>query len=332
MQRKFLLHFIFLFSLFFTGNVFAAYYKLSDYSIVQKFITDMVYKYNFDKSYLTKTLNSVTIRTDAIEKTTHPYEEKPWNVYKKHFLTQVKIENGVEYWCEHKKALDYAEKTFGVPPEIIVAIIGIESNYGVAKFNYSVLDTLATLAFARQNKTTFFLNELSEYFLLTRELNLDPKSIKGSYAGAIGIPQFMPSSYRRFGMSYQKQKFVNLMTNDDDAIISIANFLHYFGWQKNADVAIPAIIRSKNYNYEKLLNNSLKPQFTLDTLAKYHVYPAKKIPKNNTANLFQFTNQNDTCEYWLGLQNFYVLSRYNPHKQYVLAVYLLAQRIKQAAN
>jgi membrane-bound lytic murein transglycosylase B len=318
-----------IFSFCFAENVFAATYKLSDYQIVQKFIAKMVYQYNFDKNYLIETLNSTTLIGKVTEDAANPYEEKPWNIYKKHFLTQSRIEKGVEYWGKHKETLAFAEKHFGVPASIIVAIIGIESNYGETKMPYPVLNTLATLSFTPSTRADFFQYELAEYFLLTRELNIDPRTIKGSYSGAIGIPQFMPSSYRHFAISYQKGKMANLITNDNDTIVSIANFLNHFGWQKNQPIAIPAIISTQNYKYETLLNSSLQPQHTLNTLAKYHITPAKMIAKNALVNLFQFENQNNTCEYWLGLQNFYVLSHYNPNKQYVLTVYLLAQKIEQ---
>ena len=225
--------------------------------------------------------------------------------------------------------LQYVSTAYGIPPEIIVAVVGIESFYGKTEFKYPVINSLATLSFAYPKRSTFFSDELEQYLLLARELDINPKSIKGSYAGAIGLPQFMPSSYRSFGISSQAGKKTDLIHDTDDVILSVANFLHYYGWQKNKPIAIPAKI--KGNRYEKILSTTLKtkPKLTIAQIKKYHVSPIKKVPGFYKGALLEFEDANDYYEYWLAFNNFYVLSRYNGSSEYVLAVINLAYIIKQ---
>ena len=319
--------FIVFFAVLITKNVYAeSDKKLSEYDIVQQFINRMVTQYNFDQKYLTKLFNHTELSQDVINKINHPYEKKPWYIYKQNFLTQKRIDDGVKYWIKHWNALAYAQKEYGVPANIIVAIVGVETLYGETELKYPVLNSLATLSFAYPKRSRFFTQELEEYLLLTRELDLNPASVKGSYAGALGLPQFMPSNYRRFAVSYQNKNTKDLLHDTDDVIVSIANFLNYFGWEENGLIAIPAKV--KGNKYEKLLSNSLKPKLTIAQLRKYNVKPIKRINPRQRAVLFELEDA-DIYEYWLGFDNFSVLSNYNNDKQYILTVYLLAEKIKQ---
>lgn len=327
--------------LFFPNNkIYAKPTKLSDYPIVQTFITKMVQQYQFNANELTALLDSTKLIADVIPSMQHPYEEKPWYIYQNHLITQKRIDLGLEYWQRHANALNYAEKKYGVPASIIVAIIGIESLYGQIRLKYPVLNTLATLSFAYPPRTTFFQDELTHYLLLTRELNINPKNIYGSYAGAIGLPQFMPSSYRRFAIAYspettqqttdnkdEKNKLGDLISDSDDVVVSVANYLNYFGWQKNEKIAVPAEISGDTY--KDLLLTKLKPIYTVAKFRRHGVEPIYKLPQNIKATLIQLQNKNE-YEYWLGLNNFYVLSRYNGDKQYIMAVYQLAIALKHA--
>ena len=289
---------------------------------VKAFIHNMVQQYNFSEQQLNTIFNKSKFISAVIPSIQHPYEEKPWYIYKNRLVNQKRILLGVDYWQRHDKALRYAEKKYGVPASIIVAIVGIESLYGQAHMKYPVLDTLITLSFAYPPRATFFQDELKHYLLLTRTLNIDPTSIYGSYAGAIGLPQFMPSSYRNFAIAYSdNNKLGDLMNDNDDVVVSIANYLHHFGWQKNEAVAAPAIVNG--HKYQKVLSDQLTPIFTIKRLKHYGIKPTCKLPSNIKATLIQLQNS-DNYEYWLGLANFYVISHYNNNKQYVMAVYQLA--------
>jgi len=309
--------------------------RLSSYPVVQTFINKMVQQHQFNANELTTLLDSTQLNADIIQSMQHPYEEQPWYVYQKHLVNQKRIMLGVEYWKNHEKALNYAEKKYGVPAEIIVAIIGIESLYGHAHLKHPVLNTLATLGFSYTPRTAFFQNELEQFLLLARELNVNPKSIYGSYAGAIGLPQFMPSSYRRFAIAYNPtftsnsdndSEVGNLFNDTDDVIVSVANYLNYFGWQKKQKVAIPAQITGDEY--QELLPTKLEPSYRINKLKKYGIKSTYQLPKATKATLIKLQNEN-SYEYWLGLNNFHVISRYNGNIQYIMAVDHLANEIKQ---
>ena len=161
---------------------------------VRAFITSMVKKHNFTYNELQALFKQVKIQKRTLSNVQHPYEEKPWYAYQERLITKQRITDGVKYWHQHARALQYAQNNYGVPADIIVAIIGIESNYGQINFKYRTLDSLASLSFCYPKRAQFFKQELEEYLLFTRQLNLDPLSVYGSYAGAMGPAQFMPST------------------------------------------------------------------------------------------------------------------------------------------
>jgi len=324
--------------------------KISANHEVQLFIDNMATKYQFDREELATTLDSVTLLPNIIATMQHPYEEQPWYAYQQRLVNQKRIDYGVAYWKQHQKALRYAERKYGVPASIIVAIVGIESMYGHTPLKYPVLNSLVTLSFAYPPRATFFKSELEHYLLLSRKLNINPKTIFGSYAGAIGLPQFMPSSYRKFAIAYcDHDKKINTMINEedddnetnddahqpgdltndtDDVIVSVANYLAHFGWKKNGLVAVRAKVTGKKYR--EVIAAKLKPQHTIAYLKKhYHVKPERKLPLNTKVVLIELQNE-DGYEHWLGLHNFYVLSRYNGNRQYVMAVHQLAIALKHA--
>jgi membrane-bound lytic murein transglycosylase B len=341
--RKFLLLFIFIFgylAFFCNQTIYASSKNLSSYPVVQTFINTMVQHYQFNANELVALFDSTPLIADVIPSMQHPYEEKPWYIYQSRLVTQQRITLGVDYWHRHAKALHYAEKKYGVPASIIVAIVGIESLYGQAHLKYPVLNTLITLSFAYPPRAIFFQKELMHYLLLTRELNVDPRTIYGSYAGAIGLPQFMPSSYRHFAISYQpnittrnndeedeNNELGDLVSDSDDVVVSVANYLSHFGWQKGEKITIPANIYSNKY--QELLPIKSKATYTVAKLKQYGIKPIYKLEKNTKVSLVQLQNK-DASEYWLGLNNFHVLSHYNADKQYIMAVYQLAIAIKHA--
>ncbi|KTD32270.1 membrane bound lytic murein transglycosylase [Legionella moravica] len=294
---------------------------------VQNFINSMVKNHQFNRKQLTETMNQVVLQPQIIESMEKPYEKKTWDVYKGLFLTPQRVKGGLDFWAANKKDLDRAQKRYGVPPEIIIAILGVETLYGERQGDYRVLDALATLAFNYPKRSPFFTKELTEYLLLCREHKVPATHHKGSYAGAIGKPQFMPSSYRYYAVDFNNKGHRDLVTNNADAIGSIANYLHKHGWRLNGGIAQPAKIsgwkykriqmnpKTANYNFAQLEAAGIKP-----VTASLH-HPAR-------AGVIELLT-NEGKEYWLAYPNFFVITRYNSSPQYAMAVYLLSQQLKQ---
>lgn len=296
---------------------------------VQFFIHDMVTHYHFDQRQLTSIMNQVHLQPKIIESMEKPYEQKPWDVYKAIFLTPQHLQGGLRFWAINQKILAKIQRQYGIPAEIIVAILGVETLYGDRQGDNLVLDALATLAFEYPKRSAYFTKELKEYLLLCREHHVPATYYKGSYAGAIGKPQFMPSSYRHYAIDYNKKGHRDLVNNDADAIASIANFLHQHGWMTNQGIAQSARLnrfhrriymnpKNANYRYAQLINAGVKP------ITAAHNHPAR-------AGLIELTTQKGN-EYWIAYPNFFVITRYNTSPQYALAVYLLAQQLKQQWN
>ena len=268
----------------------------------QAFINTMVTQWKFKRSYLEKLLANRPADPRILKAINRPYEAKPWLEYRKHFLTDNRITHGVEYWKENKFLLKQANKKYGVNPEIIVAIIGVESHYGRHRGTYSVLDTLNTLAFYYPRRSKFFTKELSAYLRLTRKDQVDPTTIKGSYAGAIGMTQFMPSSILHYGVHVGAPP-INLQTDNADAIMSVANYLAKNGWQANAKVAYK--LNNMPREIQKITKiTKVKPNVLL--------VPADASP-----------------QYWQIKKNFKAIMSYNPRYSYAMAVTELGDAIKQ---
>ena len=294
---------------------------------VQLFINSMVKEHHFNARQLKATLSQVKLQPQIIESMEKPYEKKNWDVYRDIFLTSKRIKGGIDYWAANKKALDKAQQKYGVPPEIIVSILGVETLYGERQGEYRVLDALATLAFNYPKRSPFFTKELKEYLLLCREHGVSATTYKGSYAGAIGQPQFMPSSYRNFAASFTDNRKKDLVANNEDSIASVANYFHIHGRKANDGVAQHAQLignrykhirinpKTPNYYYSQLLANGIKPV----TASLNH--------PSRAALIELMTDEGN--EYWLAYPNFFVITRYNSSPQYALVVYLLSQQLKQ---
>lgn len=294
---------------------------------VKQFINMMVTKHHFNAKQLTATMNQVSLKPQIIESMERPYEKKNWDVYRDLFLTAQRVQGGLDFWAANRTALDSAQKRYGVPPEMIVAILGVETLYGAKQGDHKVLDALATLAFEYPKRSPYFTKELTEYLLLCREHKVPATHYKGSYAGAIGKPQFMPSSYRYYAVDSNNKGHRDLVDNNEDVIASIANYFHKHGWKKNQGIAQTAQLkgwhfkkiqmnpRTANYNYKQLESAGVKPT----TAAQNH--PGR-------AGLIELMTA-EGKEYWLAYPNFFVITRYNSSPQYALAVYLLSQQLKQ---
>ncbi|WP_131739656.1 lytic murein transglycosylase B [Legionella adelaidensis] len=323
MRRGFLLFITFAFSLMST-QIFADSDLLRKKE-VQYFIAYMVKNQGFNRSELVNVLRESQYQPQIIESMEKPYEKKSWDVYKNLFLTPQRVEAGVAYWQKNKEALEKAEKQFGVPAPIIVAIIGVETLYGQRQGEYRVLDALTTLAFYYPKRAPFFTKELKEYLLLCREQKVSPTYYMGSYAGAIGKPQFMPSSYRFYAVDFTGNGKRDLINEDRDVIGSVANFFHKHGWQSNQEVAQPAKVVGDSY--KKLHTNTKMANYSFKRLVTAGVQPttALTIPPGKAGIIELNTEKGE--EYWVAYPNFYVITRYNNSPQYALVVYLLAQQL-----
>lgn len=295
---------------------------------VKEFIQNMVTKHNFKQEELEELFAEVDIKDDIIKSISHPAEGIPWYRYRRIFLSDRRANAGVKFWNEHAETLAKAEKEYGVPASTIVAILGVETCYGKFQGKYRVIDSLSTLSFAYPPRAKFFKKELEQYLLMARENNFDPRRFHGSYAGAIGAPQFMPSSYRTYAVDYTGDKTKDLEHNPDDTIGSVANYLKKNGWQRNQPITAPAIVKGEKY--QKVQSKKLrKPKYTVAELAKYGIKPSKNADNKQKAFLIQLEKP-ESKEYWLGYQNFYAITRYNPSVKYAMAVYQLSDAIEKA--
>jgi len=263
----------------------------------------------------------------VIESIMRPFEKRPWNFYRSFFLSKERIEGGAKYWKTHLKTLNAVEKRYGVPPNIIIAIIGIESKFGTHTGKHNELNALSTLAFYYPPRSKFFKKELEHYLLLTRREKLSPLEIQGSYAGALGIPQFMPSSYRYYGVDYSKNRSIDLLNDHNDAIASVGNYLKRSGWRRNQSIAVPAKILGKVP--ENMISDKVHLKHTIAQLEKHNVYPLEKEPRTRRATLIAM-HSTDSTEYWIVFRNFRAIMKYNPSTTYSLAIYELSNAIKKA--
>jgi len=294
---------------------------------INAFIQHMVKKYNFNRKELTALMQHAKYNPKVIRSITYPFEKKPWNFYRRFFLTKERIEGGAKYWEQHLKTLNAVKKEYGVNPAVIIAIIAIESKFGKHAGTYNELSALSTLAFYYPKRSKFFKKELIHFLLLTRKEKLPTLEIRGSYAGALGIPQFMPSSYRHYAVDYTKNQSIDLMKNHDDAIASIANYLKRSGWKLNQPVAVPAKISGKVP--QQLISKKAIPNYTIKQLEQHKVFPAETESANRKAALIAMQNT-DSSEYWIVFRNFRAIMKYNPRTTYSMAVYELSRAIKQA--
>lgn len=312
--------FVFLLLLLTTGCA-TNYVHRSD---VQQFIQHVSVKDNFQPQQLNNWFAQVKPNPIVIKTMTTPHESLPWYQYRKIFLMQVRVNEGVKFWQQNADVLAQAEKRYQVAPEIIVAILGVETKYGQLQGKFGALESLATLSFDYPKRGAYFQTELEQYLLLTRDAQWDPLTIKSSYAGALGMPQFMPSSYRNYAVTMASGRYPNLFSNVNDAVMSVANYFHHYGWQYQQAVTAPAKLVGNDY---LAVPASHKPNLTLQQLNHYGVYSAQKYPVNEKVYLLALADQNRS-EYWLAFNNFYVITRYNTSPLYAMAVYQLSQQIK----
>jgi len=296
----------------------------------QAFIQEMVAQ-GFERDELNRVLDQARKQQSILKAMSRPAERRlTWGKYRKIFLGQKRIDQGVAFWNEYSETLARAEKTYGVPAEIIVAIIGVETRYGRNMGSYRVLDALATLGFDYPKRGKFFRGQLKEYLLLAREEGLtDLTRLKGSYAGAMGFGQFIPSSFRNFAVDFDNDGKRDIWTNRVDAIGSVANYFNKHGWTTGAPVR--ASVTFKGPVQEEWVNQSLKPARTLAEWSALGVQSNEALGGSQKATLMGLKTGQDT-QHWLGLHNFYVITRYNHSRLYASAVYELSQQLRDAVK
>jgi len=297
---------------------------------VHAFIEYMVKKHKFKQSDLVTLFNKVKVRPQVMQNMSKPLEAKPWSSYQLLFVNEWRIQHGVKFWNKYANVLHRAEIKYGVPASIIVATIGIETKYGERMGEYPVMDALSNIAFtASSRRAKYFRSELEQFLLLTREQHVDPYSIMGSYAGAIGQPQFMPSSYRNYAVNFSGSGKIDLMHSEEDVIGSIANYYSKNGWRVNKPVAEQALVLGQRYDYLRK-KDQLPKYMSLAELARFGVVPKNKYAYNDDpslkARVIVLDNRYNK-EYWLGFNNFAVIKRYNSSDLYAMAVYQLSNYI-----
>ena len=308
------------------GPAFAGDYKDSEQ--VREFVNEMTRDHGFAAEQLLEIFQSVERKQAILDAISRPAEKvKPWKDYRPIFITDSRISRGVDFWRQHEAVLERADKEYGVPPQVIVAIIGVETFYGGNTGSYRVVDALSTLGFDYPPRSPFFRQQLKEFFLLAREEQVDPLALKGSYAGAMGLPQFMPSSFRAYAVDFDNDGQINIWTNPTDAIGSVASYFKHHGWTAGQPVVSRVVTRGERV--DEGLTEGIEPVKTVGELRALGWNSQDALRDEQKVTAFRLEAAEGT-EYWLGLQNFYAITRYNRSVMYAMAVHQLSELLVQA--
>ena len=277
-----------------------------------------------DRDWLTSALSEATRQESILKAISRPAEKsKPWSEYQDIFLTDRRAKEGITFWRENRETLDRVSQDTGVPSEVIVAIIGVETYYGRITGGYRVIDALSTLAFDYPRRSPFFTKELEVFLELAYKSGLPLTELKGSYAGAMGLGQFMPSSYRAYAKDYEGDGIIDIWTNPNDAIMSVANYFVAHGWRPGGEV----ITRAQFSGDPALFDVGLKPKLSIAVLVDKGLKPVIEQSSDQLATPIKFDGKSGE-EHWLGLHNFYVITRYNHSAMYAMAVHQLSQTLR----
>jgi membrane-bound lytic murein transglycosylase B len=294
---------------------------------VKAFIDAMVEQHDFDRDELRDTLGAAETKQSILDAIARPAEKTlSWAEYREIFITRERIEAGAQFWSDNEDALRKVSESTGVPMEMLVGIIGVETYFGRITGSYRVLDALATLAFSYPPRAKFFRRELEEYLLLVREEGMEPVDATGSYAGAMGRPQFMPSSYRAYAVDATGDGKRDIWNDWTDVAGSIANYFLEHGWQPGEEVAAPASLGDDWQGPAPEPANTLKATETVASLSRKGVMFVTSLPGDSTSELLTYEGA-DGLEHWVGFHNFFVITRYNRNVMYALAVHQLGQEI-----
>jgi len=300
---------------------------------LQAFIAEMVERHRFEEPALKTLFSGVRLQPEVLRLIAPPPPgfRRSWSAYRGRFIEPVRIREGARFWTEHEATLARASQRWGVPPEVIVAIIGVETIYGRVMGEFRVIDALTTLALQDPRRAAYFREELSEYLLHTRDAGIDPLGVRGSYAGAMGIPQFMPASIRRFAVDFDGDGAINLRASPADAIGSVARFLAEHGWRSGE----PTHFRVKvddTARAQALIAGGIEPRVKPAQLAEHGLSSPDRIPEDMPLSLIDLPEGEAAPVYWLGAPNFYVITRYNRSNFYAMAVIDLADTLRSARS
>jgi membrane-bound lytic murein transglycosylase B len=271
-------------------------------------------------------LGQARLQTAILRAMMQPATARTWREYRPAYLNPKRIADGIAFWNTHRDTVAAASTEFGVPGEVIVSIIGVETFYGRVTGTHRVLDALYTLAFAYPPRAELFRSELENFIVLAGELKVNPLRLRGSFAGAMGIPQFLPSSYRKFAVDFDRDGRVDLW-RPADAIGSVGSYFRAFGWRTGAPVIASADVTGPDYR--SLIERGIKPELAVGRLRELGVTPRAELDGEALAAVIE-TEGADGLEHWVALENFYVITRYNRSVNYALAVYELAQELRRA--
>jgi membrane-bound lytic murein transglycosylase B len=318
----------------------AEFANFTQWKEVAAFIDQMIEKHGFARADLENIFRQVRYVDTTIQliKPAPPGKPKNWQAYRARFVDPVRIDAGVAFWNQYTDALARAEQQYGVPAEIIVGIIGVETLYGRNTGNFRVMDALTTLAFDypatpnREARMTFFRRELENSLLFARDSGIDPFSLRGSYAGAIGWPQFMPGSIRAYAVDFDGDGKIDLRNSPIDAIGSVAHFLVEHGWKRGEPIAFPATISTNDTGrgWETFIGQGLEAKFTLEELKAAGVTPTVEPPADMLYGLVDLQNGTEPTEYWLGAPNFFAITKYNRSFFYAMSVVDLGRAVRVA--
>ncbi len=290
------------------------------------FIAEMEQEHQYDRAVLNRVFAAAERKQSIIDAISRPAERTlTWKEYRKIFLTSKRTDAGVTFWREHADTLERAEAEYGVPAEVIVAIIGVETFYGRHRGKFRVVDALSTLGFDYEPRKTFFRKQLKEFLLLSREQQFDPLELTGSYAGAMGYPQFIPSSFRAYAVDFDNDGRIDIWNNPTDAIGSVANYFSRHGWKDGATVVTRA--RVSGDQYLEAVADNLKPMQSIEDLGASGWDPLQEPSAEGAVRGIKLQGELGS-EFWIGSHNFYVITRYNHSTLYAMAVHQLSEEIR----
>ena len=311
----------------------------ASWSEVRAFLDEMTARHGFDRAELDTLIGKVRYVETTVQlmKPAPPGKPKNWQAYSARFIEPVRINAGVKFWNDNAEALARAEREYGVPADIIVGIIGVETVYGRNTGRFRVLDALTTLAFSypespnRAARMAFFKGELENALLFARKDGIDPLTLLGSYAGAIGLPQFMPSSINKYAVDFDGDSHIDLRNSTADAIGSVAHFLVEHGWKRDDPaISVYPVSVSPNRTWEKFIGQGLEARFTLAELQEAGVSPVAAPPQNLRFGLIDLQNGSEATEYSLASNNFFAITQYNRSYFYAMSVIDLGKAIREA--
>lgn len=303
---------------------------LLDQPEAQAFIKKTSSAHGIATDEISELLSQSVLQESILKAMNNQAEAKKWFEYRPIFIQPTRIKGGVEFMAQHHELLTRVEEKLGVPAEIITSIIGVETRYGNFWGSYRILDALVTLGFYYPRRATFFQSELEQFILLTKEERMDPFLLKGSYAGAMGMPQFMPSSYRQYAVDFDEDGRRDLWSSPADITASVANYLSRHGWKKGQPIAVRAKVKGEKWR--SIASYKIqRPTESVSSFKKYGVEPASPLAEDLQAS-FLVLEGSEGPEHWLVMDNFYVITRYNRSSMYAMAVFQLSEAIAQGSK